>query len=113
MPVKRISRHTCHFQHIAMSDYRPNSTACLLRRRPSPTWGRSECIESKDQIVAKQKYITYVDTRKRGTTMPYTRPTALFTIAAFLLGFGLGGASIHYASAEGFFGVTPSFNRMG
>jgi hypothetical protein len=45
--------------------------------------------------------------------MQYTRPTALFTIAAFLLGFGLGGASMHYASAEGLFGVTASVKQIG
>lgn len=45
--------------------------------------------------------------------MQYTRPTALFTIAAFLLGFGLGGASMHYVSAEGLFGVTASVKQIG
>src|SRR6476660_8343644 len=45
--------------------------------------------------------------------MQYTRSAALFTIAAFLLGFGLGGASMHYASAEGLFGVTASVKQLG
>ena len=45
--------------------------------------------------------------------MTNTRPTALFTIAAFLLGFGLGGVSIHFASAQGLFGVTASVKQIG
>ena len=45
--------------------------------------------------------------------MKSTRPTALFTITAFLLGFGLGGVSIHYASAQGMFGVTASVKQIG
>jgi len=45
--------------------------------------------------------------------MQYPRPTAPFTIAAFMLGFGLGGASMHYAYAEGLFGVTASVKQIG
>lgn len=45
--------------------------------------------------------------------MHITRPIALFTITAFLLGFGLGGASMHYAAAEGLFGVTSSVKQIG
>jgi hypothetical protein len=45
--------------------------------------------------------------------MTNTRPTAFFTIAAFLLGFGLGGVSIHFASAQGLFGVTASVKQIG
>ena len=45
--------------------------------------------------------------------MQNTRPIALFTITAFLLGFGLGGVSIHYASAQGLFGVTASVKQIG
>ena len=45
--------------------------------------------------------------------MTRTRPTALLTIAAFLLGFGLGGVSMHYASAQGIFGVTASVKQIG
>ncbi|MEO5631628.1 MAG: hypothetical protein ABIR69_07105, partial [Nitrospiraceae bacterium] len=46
--------------------------------------------------------------------MKNTRPTALFTITAFLLGFGLGGVSMHYASAQGMFGgVTDSVKQIG
>ena len=45
--------------------------------------------------------------------MKHTRPTVLFTITAFLLGFGLGGVSIHSASAQGLFGVTASVKQIG
>ena len=45
--------------------------------------------------------------------MKNTRPAALFTITAFLLGFGLGGVSIHFASAQGLFGVTASVKQIG
>jgi hypothetical protein len=59
----------------------------------------------KYKIVAKQKWPTIGETRKRGTAMHRTRPITLFTVAAFLLRFGLGGVSMHYAAAEGLFGV--------
>ena len=39
--------------------------------------------------------------------------TPIVTVTAFLLGFGLGGASMHYASAEGLFGVTASVKQIG
>jgi hypothetical protein len=45
--------------------------------------------------------------------MQMTRPIALFTVAGFLLGFGLGGVSMHYAAAEGLFGVTSSVKQIG
>jgi uncharacterized protein HemX len=45
--------------------------------------------------------------------MQNTRLVALFTITAFLLGFGLGGVSMHYASAEELFGVTTSVKQIG
>ena len=40
--------------------------------------------------------------------MTATRSTYIFSIATFLLGFGLGGVSLHVASAQGLFGLnTP------
>ena len=39
--------------------------------------------------------------------------TAILTIAAFLLGFGLGGVSLHYASAQGMFGLSTSVSQLG
>jgi len=45
--------------------------------------------------------------------MRSTRPTVILTIAAFLLGFGLGAVSIQYASAQGLFGVTTSVKQIG
>ena len=45
--------------------------------------------------------------------MQNTRPISLLTTAAFLLGFGLGGVSIHFASAQGLFGVTASVKQIG
>ena len=35
------------------------------------------------------------------------------TITAFLLGFGLGGLSLHYASAQGIFGLSTSVSQLG
>ena len=32
---------------------------------------------------------------------------------AFLMGFGLGGLSLHYASAQGMFGVSTSVSQLG
>jgi hypothetical protein len=32
---------------------------------------------------------------------------------AFLLGFGLGGLSLHYASAQGMFGLSTSVSQLG
>ena len=39
--------------------------------------------------------------------------TAIVTITAFLLGFGVGGLSLHYASAQGIFGLSTSVNQLG
>jgi hypothetical protein len=39
--------------------------------------------------------------------------TAIVTVTAFLLGFGLGGLSLHYASAQGVFGVSTSVSQLG
>ena len=34
-------------------------------------------------------------------------------VAAFLMGFGLGGVSLHYASAQGMFGLSTSVSQLG
>jgi hypothetical protein len=39
--------------------------------------------------------------------------TAIMTITAFLLGFGVGGLSLHYASAQGILGLSTSVNQLG
>jgi len=39
--------------------------------------------------------------------------TAIVTVTAFLLGFGLGGLSLHYASAQGMFGLSTSVSQLG
>ena len=45
--------------------------------------------------------------------MTVGRSTHLFIIAAFLLGFGLGGLSLHVASAQGLFGLKTSVTQIG
>lgn len=45
--------------------------------------------------------------------MRATRSTYIFLIAAFLLGFGLGGLSLHVASAQGVFGLKTSVTQIG
>ena len=45
--------------------------------------------------------------------MTATRSTYIFSIATFLLGFGLGGFSLHVASAEGLFGLKTSISQIG
>ena len=45
--------------------------------------------------------------------MTTTRTTCIFAIAAFLLGFGLGGVSLHVASAQGLFGLKASISQIG
>ena len=45
--------------------------------------------------------------------MTATRTTYIFSIAAFLLGFGLGGVSLHVASAQGLFGLKTSITQIG
>ncbi|THJ23922.1 MAG: hypothetical protein CAF45_006265 [Nitrospira sp. CG24E] len=45
--------------------------------------------------------------------MTATRMTYIFAIAAFLLGFGLGGVSLHVASAQGLFGLKTSISQIG
>jgi hypothetical protein len=42
-----------------------------------------------------------------------TYSTRWFVIAAFLLGFVLGGVSFHVASAEGLFGIKDSVTQIG
>lgn len=44
--------------------------------------------------------------------MTLKRPTIMMT-SAFLLGFGLGGVSLHYAEAQGLFGITGSVKQIG
>lgn len=39
--------------------------------------------------------------------------TSITIVTAFLLGFGLGGLSLHYASAQGIFGLSTSVNQLG
>lgn len=45
--------------------------------------------------------------------MRATRATYIFSIAAFLLGFALGGLSLHVASAQGLFGLKTSITQIG
>ena len=45
--------------------------------------------------------------------MTATRSMYIFSIAAFLLGFGLGGVSLHVASAQGLFGLKTSISQIG
>ncbi len=45
--------------------------------------------------------------------MTATRSTYIFSIVAFLLGFGLGGLSLHVASAQGLFGLKTSISQIG
>lgn len=35
-------------------------------------------------------------------------PTSIMIVAVFLMGFGLGGLSLRYASAQGMFGLSTS-----
>jgi len=39
--------------------------------------------------------------------------TSIMIVAAFLSGFGLGGLSLHYASAQGMFGLSTSVSQLG
>ena len=41
------------------------------------------------------------------------RATYIFTIAAFLVGFALGGLSFHVTSAQGVFGLKTSVTQIG
>jgi methyl-accepting chemotaxis protein len=45
--------------------------------------------------------------------MKATRLTYILSIAMFLLGFGLGGVSLHVASAQGLFGLKTSISQIG
>ena len=45
--------------------------------------------------------------------MTTPRSTYIFSIAAFLLGFGLGGLSLHVASAQGLLGLKTSVSQIG
>ena len=39
--------------------------------------------------------------------------TSIMIVTAFLSGFGLGGLSLHYASAQGMFGLSTSVSQLG
>ncbi|MBK9305686.1 MAG: hypothetical protein IPM58_01010 [Nitrospira sp.] len=39
--------------------------------------------------------------------------TSIMIVTAFLMGFGLGGLSLHYAAAQGIFGLSTSVSRLG
>lgn len=45
--------------------------------------------------------------------MTATRSMYIFAIPAFLLGFGLGGLSLHVASAQGLLGLKTSVSQIG
>lgn len=45
--------------------------------------------------------------------MPMTRSLYLVAMPAFLVGFGLGGLSLHIAAAEGIFGIKDSVTQIG
>jgi len=45
--------------------------------------------------------------------MTAARSTYIFSITAFLIGFGLGGVSLHVASAQGLFGLKTSVTQIG
>ncbi|MEO6111465.1 MAG: hypothetical protein ABIQ24_06510 [Nitrospiraceae bacterium] len=45
--------------------------------------------------------------------MTTTRSIYIFSLTAFLLGFGLGGLSLHVASAQGLFGLKTSISQIG
>jgi hypothetical protein len=45
--------------------------------------------------------------------MTVTRSAYIFSIVAFLLGFGLGGVSLHVASAQGLFWLKTSVTQIG
>jgi hypothetical protein len=45
--------------------------------------------------------------------MTVTQSKYIFLIATFLLGFGLGGVSLHVASAQGLFGIKTSVTQIG
>ncbi len=39
--------------------------------------------------------------------------TSLMIITAFIIGFGMGGLSLHYAAAQGIFGLSTSVSQLG
>ena len=39
--------------------------------------------------------------------------TSIMIVTAFLVGCGLGGLSLHYASAQGMFGLSTSVSQLG
>lgn len=45
--------------------------------------------------------------------MTTARSMSLIAIPAFLIGFGLGGLSLHVATAEGLFGLKDSVSQIG
>ena len=45
--------------------------------------------------------------------MTATRSIYILIVTAFLLGFGLGGLSLHVASAQGLFGLKTSVSQIG
>ena len=45
--------------------------------------------------------------------MPMTRLLYLIAMPAFLVGFGLGGLSLHIAAAEGLLGIKDSVTQIG
>lgn len=39
--------------------------------------------------------------------------TSIMIVTAFIIGFGMGGLSLHYAAAQGLFGLSPSVAQLG
>jgi hypothetical protein len=63
-------------------------------------------------VTCRQEKADRNHTTKEGP-MTVTRSAYIFSIAAFLLGFGLGGVSLHVASAQGLFGLKASVSQIG
>lgn len=45
--------------------------------------------------------------------MKYCSYTSIMIMTAFLMGFGVGGLSLHYASAQGTLGLSTSVSQLG
>ena len=64
-------------------------------------------------VMAQIDPVSRVHIRVREENMKERSRTSIMTVTAFLLGFGLGGLSLHYASAQGMFGLSTSVSQLG
>jgi hypothetical protein len=77
-----------------------------------PDRGRGAGTAEASRMTGSCETVEQNHTTKEGP-MTTARSLSLIAIPAFLIGFGLGGLSLHVAAAQGLFGLKDSVTQIG